>query len=61
MNSLYRSINISKQAFHQKLDRLQSVKSEQGLLLLLIYQIREDHLPMGIRGYTTNELRTQYK
>ena len=49
MNSLYRSIGISKQAFHQKLDRLQLIKSEQGQLLLLIYQIREDHPTMGIR------------
>lgn len=49
MNSLYRSIGISKQSFHQKLDRLRLIKSEQGQLLLLIYQIREDHPTMGIR------------
>ena len=49
MNSLYRSVGISKQAFHQKMDRFQLLKSEQGQLLLLIYQIREDHPTMGMR------------
>lgn len=49
MNTLYRSIGISKQAFHQNMDRYQLMKSEQGQLLLLIYQIRENHPTMGIR------------
>lgn len=49
MNSLYQSVGISKQAFHQKMDRFRLLKSEQGQLLLLIYQIREDHPTMGIR------------
>lgn len=49
MNFLYRSIGISKQAFHQYLDRLLVCKSEQEQLLLLIYQIRENHPTMGVR------------
>ena len=59
MNRLYRIIGISKQAFHQKLDRFRLIKSEQGQLLLLIYQIREEHPTMGIRDmyYKLNPLR----
>ncbi|MCG2687905.1 IS3 family transposase [Candidatus Parcubacteria bacterium] len=49
MNSLYKSIGISKQAFHQKMDRLQAIRSEQAQLLLLIWQIRQDHPTMGVR------------
>jgi transposase InsO family protein len=49
MNALYRSIGISKQSFHQKEDRWLKLKSEQNQLLLLIYQIREDHPTMGAR------------
>lgn len=49
MNSLYQSVGISKQAFHQKMDRFKLLKSEQGQLLLLIYQIRKDHPTMGMR------------
>jgi len=49
MNILYQSIGISKQAFHQKMNRELFIKSEQGQLLLLIYQIRENHPTMGVR------------
>lgn len=49
MNTLYKSIGISKQSFHQKMDRMNQVVSEQKQLLLLIYQIREDHPTMGCR------------
>jgi len=49
MNTLYKSIGTSKQSFHQKEDRWLKNKSEQGQLLLLIYQIREDHPTMGAR------------
>jgi transposase InsO family protein len=40
---------MSKQAFHQKMDRRLKISSEQKQLILLIYQIREDHPTMGIR------------
>jgi len=49
MNNLYKSIGISKQSFHQRLDRELRVRSEQKQLLMLIYQIREDHPTMGAR------------
>jgi len=49
MNSLYRSIGITKQGFHQSLDRWLKTKSEQEQLLLLVYRIREDHPTMGLR------------
>jgi transposase InsO family protein len=49
MNDLYKSLGISKQSFHQKMERMSLVISEQKQLLLLIYQIREDHPTMGCR------------
>jgi transposase InsO family protein len=49
MNAMYRSVGLSKQAFHQKLNRYLIRCSEQKQLLLLIYLIREDHPTMGIR------------
>lgn len=49
MNFLYKSIGVSKQAFHQYLDRFLLCKSEQEQLLMLIYQIRESHPTMGVR------------
>jgi putative transposase len=49
MNQLYKSVGISKQSFHQKMDRMQAQFSEQKQLLMLIYQIREDHPTMGCR------------
>jgi len=49
MNQLYAALGISKQAFHQMLDRLFALRSEQYQLLVLIHQIREDHPTMGVR------------
>ena len=49
MNTLYKSIGISKQSFHQKMDRLRVSLSEQKQLLLLVYQIRKDHPTMNCR------------
>jgi hypothetical protein len=49
MNTLYKSIGITKQGFHQNLNRWLFKKSEQGQLLLLIYQLRQDHPTMGLR------------
>lgn len=49
MNMLYMSVGISKQSFHQKMDRSLKMRSEQKQLLVLIYQIREDHPTMGVR------------
>lgn len=49
MNTLYKSVGISKQAFHQMMGREQIIRSEQLQILILIYQIREDHPTMGVR------------
>ncbi|GMT46337.1 MAG: hypothetical protein IEMM0006_2169 [bacterium] len=49
MNKLYNTLGISKQSFHQMMDRELRVHSEKKQLLMLIYQIREDHPTMGIR------------
>ena len=49
MNKLYNSLEISKQSFHQMMDRALKNRSEQKQVLLMIYQIREDHPTMGIR------------
>jgi len=49
MNMLYKSLGITKQSFHQYMDRQRVVLSEQKQLLVLIYQIREDHPTMGAR------------
>ena len=49
MNALFRSLSISKQSFHQKLDRFYLEFSAQRQLLVLIYQIRKDHPTMGCR------------
>lgn len=49
MNNLYKSVGISKQGFHQWLDRMRKIKSEQNQVLWLIGKIREDHPTMGLR------------
>jgi len=49
MNTLYKSISISKQSFHRMMDRELKLRSEEQQLLILIYQIREDHPTMGAR------------
>lgn len=49
MNQLYKSLGISKQSFHQRMDRMSVQLSEQKQLLMLIYEIRQDHPTMGCR------------
>ena len=49
MNKLYKVVCISKQSFHQMMDRELAVRSEKQQLLVLVYQIREDHPTMGAR------------
>lgn len=49
MNRLFNAIGLSKQAFHQKMEHVHKVRSEQQQLLLLIYQVRQDHPTMGVR------------
>lgn len=49
MNALYRSVGITRQSFHQREDRWLKMKSEQAQILVMVYQIREDHPTMGLR------------
>ena len=49
MNKLYESVGISKQSFHQMMDRTLKIRSEEKQLLVLIYQVRDDHPTMGVR------------
>jgi putative transposase len=49
MSELYRAIGISKQNFHQVLDRMLLHQMEKEQLLLIIRQVREDHPKMSCR------------
>lgn len=49
MNKLFNTLGISKQAFHQYLDRCLIKKQQEQYLLGIIYQIRTDHPTMGCR------------
>ena len=49
MNTLYRTIGISKQGFHQWLNRQLAVYEEQEHLLPILRQYREDHPRMSCR------------
>lgn len=49
MNVLYKAVGISKQSFHQHLNRAMGVMEETNQLLVLIIQIRVDHPRMSSR------------
>ena len=49
LNSLYSVCGISKQGFHQWLDREIKKKEEQMQLMPIIMQIRKDHPHLGCR------------
>lgn len=49
MNQIYRAIGITKQAFHQRMDRYLETQDEQAQLLNVIYEIRKEHPEMGAR------------
>lgn len=59
MNDIYRTIDISKQAFHQWANRALSRYEEQAQLLPIIMQIRQDHPRMSCR-HIYNKLTPQY-
>lgn len=40
---LYKSIGISKQSFHQHIERYLQERCLEEQILLLVYQVREDH------------------
>jgi putative transposase len=49
MADLFRIVGISKQAFHQGLDRELKRRDEQQQLISVIRQVRQDHPRMGCR------------
>ena len=49
MNAIFRMLGVSKQSFHQQLDRRLQKLEEEGNLLPLIRQIREDHPRLSAR------------
>jgi putative transposase len=49
LNVVFRSLGISKQSFHQKLDRQLILLEESEQLLVLVRQIRQDHPRMSSR------------
>jgi hypothetical protein len=49
LNRLYRTLGISKQAFHQRLNRQLQEESYHHQLLFLVYEVRADHPTMGVR------------
>lgn len=49
MNTIYQSIDMSKQAFHQHLDRQLVQMEEQQQLLPLVAELRHDHPQMSAR------------
>jgi hypothetical protein len=49
MNAIYRDRGISRQNFHQVLDRMMMHRMEQEQLLVIIRQVRQDHPRMSCR------------
>lgn len=49
LNKLYQSIGLSKQAFHQRMDRYLQERSIEEQILMLVCRVREDHPTMGLR------------
>lgn len=49
MKDVYTILGISKQAFHQRVDRMLARKEEEGQLLHLVRQIRRDHPKISAR------------
>lgn len=49
LNKLYQSIGLSKQAFHQRMDRYLQERSIEEQILMFVYRVREDHPTMGLR------------
>jgi putative transposase len=49
MNVLFRSLGMSKQSFHQRLNRQLLLLEEENQLLVLVKQVRSDHPKMSSR------------
>ena len=49
MNAIYKAIGITKQSFHQKLERYLLGNQQRDYLLQIIHKLRVDHPTMGCR------------
>src|SRR5690349_6605600 len=49
MNALYRTLGISKQSFHQQLNRYLTHKDHEEQLLSVVTEIRKDHPGLSAR------------
>jgi putative transposase len=49
MNAIYRTLGISKQAFHQRLDYFLAAEEEKEQLKLIVREVRQDHPMMSPR------------
>lgn len=49
LNQLYKVLGISKQGFHQRLNRQVQEESYHHQLLFLVFEVRADHPTMGVR------------
>ena len=49
MNEIYHVVGVSKQNFHQIMDRMLLQQMEKEQLLLIIHQVRQDHPRMSCR------------
>jgi putative transposase len=47
MNAVFRAIGMSKQNFHQRLDRYLVRQDEQAQMVKVMHQVRQDHPAMG--------------
>lgn len=49
MNAIYRTLGISKQAFHQRLDHFLAIEEEKEQLKVIVREVRQDHPMMSAR------------
>ncbi len=49
MNELYKAVGISKQCFHQQMNRLLRKQEEYNYLVNIVYKLRSSHPTMGCR------------
>lgn len=49
LNKLYKALGVSKQSFHQRMNRSLKQQAYEHQLLPLIYELREEHPTMGCR------------
>lgn len=59
MNELYKTLGMSKQNFHQRLDRQMKIEDEKHQILKVVKEIRKDHPSMSAR-YMYRMIQPEY-